>query len=122
MFTVRYTASAFGCSVELKWSKPRIDQLRCRKFTCHSSLRACFNEHREMARSVGESASSVLERIFNSSDSEEVYSPSAEDDEESEGAEGSESLGTSVQLEGRGAVISDDENTTWSPRRRQKAN
>ena len=56
-----------------------------------------------------------MERIFDSSDSEEVYSPSAKDDEESEGAEGSESLGTSVQLEGGGAVISDDENSDVEP-------
>ena len=68
-----------------------------------------------MARSVGESVSSVLERIFDSSDCEELYSPSAEDDEESEGAEGSESQGTSVQLERGGAEISDDENSNVEP-------
>ena len=48
-----------------------------------------------MARSVGESVSSVLERIFESSDSE-VYSPS-------------------VRLEGGGAVISDDEYSDVEP-------
>ena len=67
-----------------------------------------------MARSVGEYVSSVLERIFESSDSE-VYSPSAKDDEQSEGSEESESLGTSIRLEGGGAVISDDEYSDVEP-------
>ena len=64
-----------------------------------------------MARSSGASVSSALERIFDSSDSEEVYSPSAEDDEESEGTAVSESPGTSVQLEGGAAAINDREDS-----------
>ena len=60
-----------------------------------------------MARSSGASVSSALERIFDSSDSEEVYRPSTEDEEESEGSERSESPATSVDIEGGGAAISD---------------
>ena len=60
-----------------------------------------------MARSSGASVSSALERIFDSSDSEEVYRPSTEDEEESEGSEISESPATSVDIEGGGAAISD---------------
>ena len=50
---------------------------------------------------------SALEGIFDSSDSEEVYRPSTEDEEESEGSEISESPATSVNIDGGGATISD---------------
>ena len=55
-----------------------------------------------MARSSGLPVGTVLEQLFDDSDSEEPYSPSSEEEEESEGSETRESPATNVQIAGGG--------------------
>ena len=64
--------------------------------------------------------SSVLDRVFDSSDSEELYSPNSEDDEESEEAEASEAPSTSIQRERDGATISSSDSDVEPPKKKTR--